>query len=210
MEPHDQNDPTIPAPPSVVPSVPGGAPEPGQGPSVTPAVTGTPQLWLTPGPYLPRRDWQQRTRTLITSLTGVGGALWLLGVIAIVITGFIVSSALKTSTVKGHGGVIVPCNTKLTPDASAEEGTPVTAWSDKTDKVLTTRLEAAKTVQVPDADHPGKTVARCHLPFKFDKLRRDAVGYNVRIGDSAPQFVTTASLVKGAYVPVVPVTGGER
>ncbi|MFT4201094.1 hypothetical protein [Gordonia sp. (in: high G+C Gram-positive bacteria)] len=213
MEPHDHNDPAgIPAPPtgeaagSPVPSVPGLAPDPGAPVATDPGPA--PQLWLTPGPYLPRRDWQRRTRSLVTAATSVGGALWLLGVLAVIIVGIVVGAVLKHATFTGHGGVIVNCSTRSTDGGAVLQGTPVQAWTDKSEKVLYTELEKVKVVEVADPKHHGQRTSRCHLPFKLEGVRRDAAGYNLRIGDSAPQFITTKALKEGAFVPVVP--GGER
>jgi len=177
-------------------------------PPVTPPGS-LPQQWLPPGPYLPRRTWQQKTRTAVSWVTGVSGGVWILALIAVVLVGYLVGRYQKTATFTGGGGVIVDCSSATTADGEVEAGTLVVAWTDRTDRVLRTRLEKVKQTEVRNTDDASRrTVTRCYLPFSFDKLRRDAAGYNIRIGNTDSQFVTSKSLAEGAIVPIV--VGGEK
>lgn len=214
MEPHDPQgaDPTtgipssgIPIPPAqpVTETVAVGIQEV----SVPPQTP--PQLWLPPGPFLVRRTWQERTRGLIAAVTGVSGAVWVIAVIAIVLLGWLVGQWQKTSTFTGKGGVIVSCGSASTAGGEVRVGTRLLAWSDRSDKVLRTTLQSPTSVDLLDPnDLKRGKVKRCYLPFTLEKVRRDAGGYNIRIGDTATQFVTTKSLKDGAFIPIV--IGGDR
>ncbi len=204
-----------PDPPVTRDSVPGiPAPDVSTASAVAPTPTvlpvpSLPQMWLTPGPYLPRRTWQRQTRTLLTALTGVSGVLWVLAAIGVILIGFVVARYAQTATFAGGGGVIVNCSSSTTADGEVAAGAPVVAWSDRSDKVLRTTLQPAKETDLVDAAHRDQgAVKRCYLPFTLEGVRSDAAGYNIRIGDTAPQFVTTRSLKQGAIVPLV--IGGDR
>ncbi|QKT07100.1 hypothetical protein HUN08_07720 [Gordonia sp. X0973] len=227
MEPNEQQqDPTasgpigIPGSPDDAPAAVAQAAEapaapaaPGYGGSWIPgppaAPTSLPQRWLTPGPYLPRRDWQRKTRTAITAITGVSGVMWLIGVIALIAIGLVVTFVMRISPFEGKGLVMASCSSASTGDGTIAAGSPVVAWTDKTDKVLHGTLQALKSVKVADEKDPTVKVRRCYLPFTLKGVRPDAAGYNVRIGDGAPQFVTTRSLKTGAVIALVPTVPGS-
>ena len=197
--------PPVPVPPDQVPPGPPGAPFHGYGPPPGPP----PQRWLGPGPYLPRRTWQQKTRTLITAMTGLSGVVWIACAIILMLLGAVVAQYQKTATFTGNGGVMVSCESSSTAGGAVEAGTPVIAWSDRSDRVLHTALRPVKRAEVIDPnDRAGGKAERCYLPFTLEQVRGDASGYNVRIGDTATQFVTTKSLKDGAIVPIV--IGGDR
>ena len=68
-----------------------------------PSAPSPPQLWLGPGPYLARRTWQQKTRTLITALTGLSGVLWIIIAFLAIALGALVTATAKDDTFDGKG-----------------------------------------------------------------------------------------------------------
>jgi hypothetical protein len=172
-----------------------------------PSAPSPPQLWLGPGPYLARRTWQQKTRTLITALTGLSGVLWIIVAFLAIALGALVTAAAKDDTFDGKGEVTVSCSTGDAADGAVVPGTKVVAWTDNSDDVLHTTLGQVEKVTEKNKGSKMKTV-RCHLPFTLPGVRRDAAGYNIRIGDTATQFLTSRALKDGAIVPIV--IGGDR
>lgn len=196
MEPHDISDKPQPSHPLT----------PQQSPQVVHHPS-PPQLWLGPGPYLTRRTWQQKTRTLITAISGLSGVVWVVIAFLAIGLGALVTASAKDSTFDGKGEVSVSCSTGNAADGAVGPGTQVTAWTDNSDEVLHTTLGQVEKVTEKSKASKMKTV-RCFLPFTLPGVRRDAAGYNVRIGDTATQFLTSRALKDGAIVPIV--IGGDR
>ncbi|MBD0860165.1 hypothetical protein IA539_02920 [Gordonia sp. zg691] len=147
----------------------------------------TQQMWLDPGPALPRRSWQRRTRTPVIIVTSVAMVLF-----AAVVASALLTGLLTTPTFTAKGGVIVDCATEVaeTPDGGRiARGAAVIVFDAAGGEVASTTLTTLL-----------RSDLGCQLTFEADGVDYTDAGYVVTVGDRFSQSVSTAALERGAVL----------
>ncbi|QMU20124.1 hypothetical protein [Gordonia rubripertincta] len=145
------------------------------------------EMWLDPGPPLPRRTWQRKTRVPV--IVGTTIAMVLFAALAI---GALLLGVLRTPTLTAKGGVVADCVTEV---ASLPGGgqiareTPVFIYDAAGGEVSKTSLTGFL-----------RSDTGCQLTFEIDGVEYTDAGYVVRVGESFSQTVSTAALQKGAVL----------
>ncbi|GAA14519.1 hypothetical protein [Gordonia alkanivorans] len=145
------------------------------------------EMWLDPGPPLPRRTWQRRTRVPVIVGTTIAMVLF-----AAVALGALLLGVLRTPTFTAKGGVVADCATELAAAPGGGQiarGTPVFVYDAAGGEVATTSLSGFL-----------RSDTGCQLTFEVDGVEYTDAGYVVRVGESLSQPVSTAALQKGAVL----------
>ncbi|MCF3938405.1 hypothetical protein [Gordonia tangerina] len=138
-----------------------------------------PEYWLQPGPMLPQRTWQRRTRSPIILVSAVAGLV----LAAVAVLAVMVGSVAAASF--GARGVVL-CATGA---ADVAPGSPVRIYDETGEELASTRLGAPRTED-----------GRCEMPFTADDVPAARGGYVVRIGDSFQETVSESALSEGAVL----------
>lgn len=150
----------------------------------------THEMWLDPGPALPRRTWQRRTRVPIIVTTSIAMVLFVVIVIAAVLAGL-----LSTPTFTAKGGVVADCLTEdaaLADGGTLARGAPVVIYDAAGGEAATTTLSVF--LRGDDG---------CQLTFEVSGVEYTDAGYLVTVGDSDGRFsesVSTTALQQGAVL----------
>ncbi|MCD2146538.1 hypothetical protein [Gordonia paraffinivorans] len=145
------------------------------------------EMWLDPGPRLPRRNWQRRTRLPVIVATTV--AMVLLAALAI---GAVLLGALRTPTFIAKGGVVVDCTSQT---AEIPGGTPITRQSPVVIFDAAGGEVARTTLTGFVRDDDG-----CRLTFEADRVEYTDAGYLVRVGDRFTQTASASALQQGVVL----------
>ncbi|MEO9330000.1 hypothetical protein [Gordonia aurantiaca] len=147
----------------------------------------THEMWLDPGPRLPRRSWQRKTRVPV--IIGTVLAMSLLAVLAI---GALVVGAVSTPTLTAKGGVVVDCASQT---AEIPGGSPI-ARGTRVVIYDATGGEVAKTSLTEFV----RSDVGCELTFEVDGVEYADAGYVVRVGDRFTQTASAAALQQGVVL----------
>lgn len=145
------------------------------------------EMWLDPGPQLPRRTWQRKTRVPVIIGTTIVMVLF-----AVVAIGALLSGVLRTPTFTAKGGVVADCTTEVTATSDGGQiarGAPVVIYDAAGDDVAKTSLTGFL-----------RSDTGCRLTFEADGVEYTDAGYVVRVGDRFSQPVSTAALQEGAVL----------
>ncbi|MDL9938128.1 hypothetical protein QSJ18_15350 [Gordonia sp. ABSL1-1] len=148
-----------------------------------------PTFWLDPGPSLPRRSWQRRSRRPVIALSVVGAVL--LAVLAVL--------ALSVGVIRGlsfdaDGQVAVDCETRT---ATVAGGGRIAAGDEVTIFAATgARLGSAKLVDLGS----GPGARDCVLGFTVSDVDVVDGGYVVALGKVYSQTVTEDALRSGVVL----------
>ncbi|KSU58169.1 MULTISPECIES: hypothetical protein [unclassified Gordonia (in: high G+C Gram-positive bacteria)] len=162
----------------------------GTGASLTPGYGPAPEMWLDPGPPLPRRTWQRRTRVPVIVATAVA-----LIVFAVIVGVAVVAGLLTTPTFTAKGGVVADCATEratLPGGGTLARGAPVILYDAAGGEVARTTLSVF--LRGDDG---------CQLTFEVSGVDYTDAGYLVSVGDADRRFsesVSTAALQQGAVL----------
>ncbi|MCH5641493.1 MULTISPECIES: hypothetical protein [unclassified Gordonia (in: high G+C Gram-positive bacteria)] len=165
---------------------PGAQPQFGSSMGWAPQPTVAPEFWLDPGPALPRRTWQRRTRPWIIAASAIGATIFATIAILALLVGYLLSSAFDAK-----GGVAVDCTTKTatTPGGIISAGTPVRIYDDRGRSVGETQLGTI--------DRDGST---CTLPFEVRDVDSTGGDFVVQIGSVYTQTVSESALSAGVVL----------
>ncbi|GAC54759.1 hypothetical protein [Gordonia amicalis] len=150
-------------------------------------MTAAQEMWLDPGPPLPRRTWQRRTRRPV--IVGTTLAMVLFAAVAI---GALLVGLLTTPTFTAKGGVVADCATEVAalPDGGRiVRGAQVAIYD-----------AAGGEVAVTSLDRFLRADEGCQLTFEVDGVTFTDAGYVVRVGDRFSQPVSTSALQEGAVL----------
>ncbi|WP_439029135.1 hypothetical protein [Gordonia terrae] len=150
-----------------------------------------PEMWLDPGPPLPRRTWQRRTRVPVIVATSIA-----MVVFAVIVAAAVIAGLLATPTFTAKGGVVADCTREvatLPGGGTLARGASVVLYDAAGGEVATTTLSVF--LRGDDG---------CQLTFEVDGVERIDAGYLVTLGDAAgPRFsqpVSTAALEQGVVL----------
>lgn len=142
-----------------------------------------PQYWLQPGPMLPQRTWQRRTRSPIILISAIAGL-----VLAAVAVLAVMAGSVAAASFDARGVVLCATGTPAVPPGSA-----VRIYDETGEELATTRLGSPRTDD-----------GQCEMPFAADDVPAARSGYVVRIGDSFQETVSETALSEGAVLRPVP------
>ncbi|WP_232718120.1 hypothetical protein [Gordonia metallireducens] len=145
------------------------------------------EMWLDPGPPLPRRTWQRKTRVPV--IVGTAIAMVLFAAVAI---GALLLGVLRTPTFTAKGGVVADCATELASQPGGGQiarGAPVFIYDAAGGEVAKTSLTGFL-----------RSDTGCRLTFEADGVEYTDAGYIVRVGANFSQPVSTAALQEGAVL----------
>jgi hypothetical protein len=155
------------------------------------SATNGPEMWLDPGPPLPRRTWQRRTRVPVIVVTSIA-----MVVFAAIVGVAVIAGLLATPTFTAKGGVVADCTTEVAalPDGGTlARGAPVVLYDAAGGRAATTTLSVF--LRGDDG---------CRLTFEVDDVAYTDAGYLLTLGDPAgPRFsqsVSTAALEQGVVL----------
>ena len=162
----------------------------GTGGSMTPGYGPAHEMWLDPGPPLPRRTWQRRTRVPVIVATAAA-----MIVFAVIVGVAVVAGLLTAPTFTAKGGVVADCLTEvatLPGGGTLARGAPVVLYDAAGGDVATTTLSVF--LRGDDG---------CQLTFEVSGVEYTDAGYLVSVGDADGRFsesVSTAALQQGAVL----------
>ncbi|MFE0749876.1 hypothetical protein [Gordonia sp. NPDC058843] len=148
------------------------------------------EMWLEPGPPLPRRTWQRRTRVPVIVTTSIA-----MIVFALVVGVAVIAGLLTTPEFTAKGGVVADCLTEVAalPDGgTVARGARVVLYAAAGGEVATTTLSVF--LRGDDG---------CQLTFEVSGVEYTEAGYLVAVGDADGRFtesVSTAALQQGAVL----------
>ncbi len=161
-----------------------------RGESVTPGYGPAHEMWLDPGPPLPRRTWQRRTRVPVIVATSIAMVGFAVVVIAAVIAGL-----LTTPEFTAKGGVVADCATEVAAvpgGGTLARGARVVIYDAAGGEVATTTL--SRFLRGDDG---------CRLTFEVSGVEYTDAGYLVTVGDADGRFsesISTAALQQGVVL----------
>ncbi|MGV9826294.1 hypothetical protein [Gordonia sp. NPDC003429] len=141
-----------------------------------------PEYWLTPGPMLPRRSWQHKTRIIVIMVTTIAAALF--AAVAVLALGV---GHVSRTHIDAKGEVVVDCGTWSS--TGIAENTPVRIYEETGEQLATARLD--RRVQVS---------GECRLAFEIAQMPVSGSGYVVRVGDDFSQPVSSSALRDGVVL----------
>ncbi|TYQ09654.1 UNVERIFIED_ORG: hypothetical protein L601_003400000260 [Gordonia westfalica J30] len=145
------------------------------------------EMWLDPGPPLPRRTWQRKTRVPV--IVGTTIAMVLFAAVAI---GALLLGVLRTPTFTAKGGVVADCATEVAAQPGGGQiarGAPVFIYDAAGGEVAKSALTGFL-----------RTDSGCQLTFEVDGVEYTDAGYLVRVGERFSQPVSTSALQEGAVL----------
>ena len=145
------------------------------------------EMWLDPGPPLPRRTWQRKTRVPV--IVGTTIAMVLFAALAI---GALLLGVLRTPTFTAKGGVVADCATEVAAQPGGGQiarGAPVFIYDAAGGEVAKSALTGFL-----------RTDSGCQLTFEVDGVEYTDAGYLVRVGERFSQPVSTSALQEGAVL----------
>lgn len=145
------------------------------------------EMWLDPGPPLPRRSWQRKTRVPV--IVGTTIAMVLFAAVAI---GALLLGVLRTPTFTAKGGVVADCATEVAAQPGGGQiarGAPVFIYDAAGGEVAKSALTGFL-----------RSDTGCQLTFEVDGVEYTDAGYLVRVGERFSQPVSTSALQEGAVL----------
>lgn len=148
------------------------------------------EMWLDPGPALPRRTWQRRTRVPVIVTTSVA-----MIVFAVIVGVAVIAGLLTTPVFTAKGGVVADCSTEVAAvpgGGTLARGAPVLLYDATGGQVATTTLSVF--LRAGDG---------CRLTFEVSGVEYTDAGYLVTVGDADDRFsesISTAALQQGAVL----------
>lgn len=148
------------------------------------------EMWLDPGPALPRRTWQRRTRVPVIVTTSIA-----MIVFAVVVGVAVIAGLLTTPVFTAKGGVVADCSTEVATvpgGGTLARGAPVLLYDAAGGQVATTTLSVF--LRADDG---------CRLTFEVSGVEYTDAGYLVTVGDADDRFsesISTAALQQGAVL----------
>ncbi|MGW6032403.1 hypothetical protein [Gordonia terrae] len=148
------------------------------------------EMWLDPGPALPRRTWQRRTRVPVIVTTSIA-----MIVFAVVVGVAVIAGLLATPVFTAKGGVVADCSTEVAAvpgGGTLARGAPVLLYDAAGGQVATTTLSVF--LRADDG---------CRLTFEVSGVEYTDAGYLVSVGDADGRFsesISTSALREGVVL----------